>query len=311
MDFYKTTILEKIILILIFCLLLIMITQCLSKKEGYSNINSILNNDLIVKKGNEIYDNYYVNIYDNLTYNKTKNDYEIGLIINKTSPTVQSKILDIGCGTGHHVSSFSEYNINNVIGIDNSQEMIRKAKKNYPNSKYKSCDALNSLEFNNDTFTHIVCLNQTIYYIKNKQQLLNNCYNWLISGGVLILHLVDNNKFNAVAPVAYETGIKVSNSNCDSRLTKCNVKFTTLDYKSDFKLNNNANTILKEPNAFFKENFKMKDSNKVRINEHDLYMLPQQSIINMAKNIGFMVKSQNKYLDIKYKGTYLYIFEKP
>jgi len=311
MKFNNTTLLEKILLILIFCLLVILITKRIYKKEGFENIT---NKEIIIKRGNDIFDNYYVNIYDDLVYNKIKNEYEIGIILNNSNPTTQSKLLDIGCGTGHHVDSFNKQNINSVIGIDNSQEMIKKAKKNYPNSKFKLCNALNTLEFQNDSFTHITCLNLTVYYIKNKKQLLNNCYNWLMSGGVLVINLVNSKLFNAITPVVYETGIKPSSKLCKTRLTKCNIKFTTLDYKSDFQLDEtiNANTsLLTVPNAILKESFKLKNSNTTRINEHQLYMSTQESILNMAKNMGFIMKSQNKYSDNKYKGQFIYILEKP
>jgi len=291
--------------------LVILITKRIYKKEGFENVP---NKEIIIKRGNDIFDNYYVNIYDDLVYNKIKNEYEIGIILNNSNPTTQSKILDIGCGTGHHVDSFNNQNINSVIGIDNSKEMIKKAKKNYPNSKFKLCNALNTLEFQNDSFTHITCLNLTIYYIKNKKQLFNNCYNWLMSGGVLVINLVNSKLFNAITPVVYETGIKPSSKLCNDRLTKCNIKFTTLDYKSDFQLDEtiNANTsLLTMPNAILKESFKLKNSNTTRINEHQLYMSTQESILNMAKNMGFIMKSQNKYSDDKYKGQFIYILEKP
>ena len=133
-------------------------------------------------------------------------------------------------------------------------------------------------------------------------------------GGVLVINLVNSKLFNAITPVVYETGIKPSSKFCNNRLTKCNIKFTTLDYKSDFKLDEtiNANTaLLNIPNAILKETFKLKNSNTTRINEHQLYMSTQQSIINMAKNMGFIMKSQQKFSDNKYKGQFIYILEKP
>ena len=319
MKFPKTTLLEKIILILIFCLLVTLITKYTYKNEGFTNT---IKKDITIKKGDDIFDNYYVNIYDDLVHNKIKSEYEVGTIINNTNLTSKSKILDIGCGTGTHANLFNKQNIFSVIGIDNSKEMIKKARKNYPNSNFKLCNALNTLEFQNETFTHITCLNLTIYYIKNKKQLFNNCYNWLIPGGILVLHLVNSNLFDAITPLAYEVGQKPSNkpSNkacnkaCNERLTKCNVKFTTLDYKSEFTLdkNMNANTVsLNEPNAILKESFKCKNSNTTRINEHKLYMSTQQSILTMAKNIGFIIKSQHEFSDIKYKENFLYFLEKP
>ena len=46
-----------------------------------------------------------------------KDDYEVGFILNSASPSSKSTILDIGCGTGHHVALLASKGLN-VIGID-------------------------------------------------------------------------------------------------------------------------------------------------------------------------------------------------
>ena len=92
-------------------------------KEGMINSDKFL-----FKEGNAMYDDFYANIYDYLVYNSIKNDYEVGTIINSSSPSETSVIADIGCGTGHHVANLSAKNLK-VIGIDISPAMIKKAKE--------------------------------------------------------------------------------------------------------------------------------------------------------------------------------------
>ena len=99
-------------------------------------------------------------------YNNIKNDYDIGEIINKTEPTSESLILDVGSGTGHHVAALETRGFN-TVGIDKSADMVAKAKSTYPQLKFVQGDVLNSSQFSNNSFTHILCLYFTLYYIKD------------------------------------------------------------------------------------------------------------------------------------------------
>jgi ubiquinone/menaquinone biosynthesis C-methylase UbiE len=305
----KSTLLEKIVFICLVFLVIIMLSNIKSGREGFSDSKK----EFIRKSGSNIFDNFYVGIYDDLVYSEVKNKYEVGKIMNSKKPTQESKILDIGCGTGHHVNLFNDYNISEVIGVDNSPAMIKKAQENYPKLNFKLCNALNSIEFPANSFTHITCLYFTIYYIKNKRQLLENCYNWLMPGGVLVLHLVDMNNFDPIVPVANPFVIVSPQTYAKERITKSTVKFNTLDYKSDFNLDKNIDantTTLNKPNALFKETLKFKDSNKVRINEHKFYMASQKSILSLAREVGFSLKSVDEMIQIQYENNFLYTLVK-
>ena len=114
---------------LFFIVLLFLIVVSLFKYSSNSNssrankrIEGFVQSDqFLFKTGPDVYDNFYVDIYDYLVYNNIKDQFEIGEIINATKPTETSIILDIGSGTGHHVNLLKEKGINNVIGIDNSE----------------------------------------------------------------------------------------------------------------------------------------------------------------------------------------------
>ena len=306
----RSTLLEKIVFICLIILLIVILSNKLSNREPFTNNKK----EFIKKTGKDIFDEFYVNIYDDLVYSELKNNYEVSKIVNSKKPTRQSKILDVGCGTGHHVNLFDELNIQYVLGIDNSPSMIKKAKENYPKSKFKLCDTTNSIEFEPNTFTHITCLYFTIYYIKNKKVFLENCYNWLMPGGILVIHLVDMKKFDPILPVANPFILVSPQKYAKERITKSTVKFNTLDYKSDFKLDNSINcnnSELSKPNAIFKETLKFKNTNKVRINEHKFYMSTQKAILSLAKDVGFILKSVEEMSKIEYENNYLYILVKP
>ena len=92
----------KILIFITLLLLLVLVFKGVKQtnfKEGFEQ-----NDKFLVKTGPQIYDDFYSDIYDYLVFNNLKDDYEIGEIINKTTPSSQSRILDVGCGTGHHVA---------------------------------------------------------------------------------------------------------------------------------------------------------------------------------------------------------------
>ena len=301
----KLSCLEILLLILSISLIIVFVFK--PNQEGFVDEKK----EFIKKSGSDVFDKFYVEIYDDLVHSDVKNKYEVDLI----QPTSDKNgvILDIGSGTGHHVNLLNKNN-NTVIGIDKSPDMIKMAKQNYPESNFKQADALNSLEFSANTFTHISCLYFTIYYIKDKRLFFENCFNWLMPQGVLVLHLVNMKKFDPILPAASPFAVVSPQSYAPERITESFIKFNTLDYKSNFKLDNNINTntiLLKAPNAIFKEIFKFNDTKKVRINEHQLYMSSQKSILGLARDAGFILQSQEEMINIQYENNYLYTLRKP
>jgi ubiquinone/menaquinone biosynthesis C-methylase UbiE len=267
--------------------------------------------EFIKKTGNDIFDEFYVDIYDNLVHDENKNKFEIDRIFKTTgsNPTV----LDVGSGTGHHVNLINNIENSTVIGIDNAPSMIKVAKQNYPDLDFRLANVLDTMQFPPNSFTHITCLYFTIYYIKNKRQFFDNCYKWLQPNGVLVIHLVNMHKFDPIISVANPFILVSPQSYTDKRITESKVKFDSLDYKADFQLDETISTdtaTLNKPNAIFKETFKF-DNKKSRINEHNLYMSSQKSILAMARDVGFILQSQEEMDGIQYENNYLYTLVKP
>lgn len=278
-------------------------------KEGMmTNLSGInVNTDtdkFLFKQGNAVYDDFYAEIYDYLVFNKIKNDYEVGIIINSTSPSKKSVIADIGCGTGHQVADLSEKNLQ-VIGIDISPSMIQKAKENNPSisNNFKVGDGLDNYLFKDDSLTHILCLYFTIYYIKDKMRFFYNCMNWLMPGGYLIVHLVDKYKFDPILPPGNPLYIVSPQKYAKERITKTKITFNEFVYDSNFKLDDNDT-------AIFDEKFKFNDGH-IRKQEQVLYMQDLPTIVNMAQEAGFLVHAKIDMVKCAYEYQYLYIFVKP
>ena len=270
----------------------------LPKREGFEQTSNFL-----FKQGADIYDDFYSEIYDYLVFNSVKDKYEIGEIINNTSPSNKSKILDVGSGTGHHVAELAENNLD-VLGIDISPSMVDKAKQNFPEYDFKVADALNNNAFNYNTFTHILCLYFTIYYFEDKKVFFDNCMNWLVPGGYLIVHVVDREKFDPILPPGNPLYLVSPQKYAKERITKTKVNFNEFEYTSNFSLHKDKNL------AVFDEKFKF-NNGKVRKHEHKLYMDEKNVILSLATEAGFIIKGKINLVNCAYENQYLYVLVKP
>jgi len=289
--------------ILIFIVLLLFVVVIFRNFKVDKKIEGFEQNDeFLMKTDTDVYDDFYSNIYDYLVYNNVKNDYEIGEIINKTEPTSQSLILDVGSGTGHHTAALESRGFR-TVGIDKSVAMVNKAKSVYPQLKFVQGDVLNSSQFNNGLFTHILCLYFTLYYIKDKSTFFRNCYQWLKPGGYLVIHVVNREMFDPILPPGNPLLLVSVQKYAKKRINTTEITFDNFHYSSEFELKNNI--------AYFNEKFKFRDTGKVRKNQHILYMNTETDIITMAQNVGFIVEGKIDLLFCQYEYQYLYILSKP
>lgn len=290
----------KILIFVTLFLILVVLFKSINNtnKEGYQQ-----NDTFLFKQDAEIYDDFYADIYDHLVFNNLKDNYEIGEIKNKSVPNSKSVILDVGCGTGHHVDKLAQYDLN-VTGIDKSPSMISKAKTNYPDYNFFIGDVLDISNFKYNTFTHIICLYFTIYYFEDKMKFFNNCMEWLMPGGTLIVHVVNRDKFDPILPPGNPLYIVSPQKYSKERITKTKITFNDFVYSSNFELETEKDI------AIFHEKFKFNDG-KVRKQEHKLYMNSENDIINMAQDAGFIIQGKVDLVNCAYEYQYLYILVKP
>ena len=297
----KMTTFGKILLLITILLCIIVFFRNvmeLKPKEGFGQ-----NDAFLFKKGPDVYDEFYSDIYDYLVFNNLKNDYEVGSIINTTNPKETSVILDIGSGTGHHVASLASKNLN-VTGIDISPSMVKKAKENFPEYNFQLGDVMNSHQINFNSLTHISCMYFTIYYLKDKRRFFDNCMDWLMPGGYLIVHLVDRERFDPILPPGNPLYVVSPQKYAKERITKTKIHFNEFTYMSNFNLDKENNI------ATFDEKFKF-DNGKVRKQQQTLYMEDTETILTIAQQCGFTLHAKIDLLKCAYEYQYLYVFVKP
>lgn len=89
--------------------------------------------------------NYYNNFYEKDDFRYYEAKISLKLLKTVSSECIlhkDSKILDLGCGTGFYTELFRQMGYNS-IGIDISKTAIAKAAEKYPKSKFEVADALN------------------------------------------------------------------------------------------------------------------------------------------------------------------------
>jgi ubiquinone/menaquinone biosynthesis C-methylase UbiE len=97
------------------------------------------------------------------------------------------KVIDIGCGNGRLASFFSKMNVE-YIGIDNSDELIKEAKKNNPQNSFLEADAL-GLPFPDNNFNKAFMI-AVLHNIPSKEfrlKALKEASRILKNNGLLIL----------------------------------------------------------------------------------------------------------------------------
>lgn len=293
------TIYSWILILLLVLLCISVYRSAVNKKEGMTQKERFVS-----KKGDAVYDTFYSGIYDDLFFKKFSTQYEIGTIINETSPTQESKILDIGSNTGNVVGLLHNRGYENTIGLDKSESMIEVSREKYPDSKFKAGDAAKSMLFDRGSFTHIMLLNLSFYHFKDQRGLLQNCFDWLVPGGYLIINLVNKNKFNPLPPATNPLFLVSPQRFAKKRITKGKAVFNNFDYESNF-------SVFPNDVVMFQEIFKDTTTGNVRQNELGLYMPGRKAVLSMATQIGYnvlglfdLVKGQKEY-------QYLYILYKP
>jgi len=128
--------------------------------------------------------------YFSIESNHRDIQYDIDLIRSYLPGINQPSVLDLGCGTGEHLSILKKFGIN-CVGIDSSKEMLKIALERNPvgiefiNSNFKKFDFYNQ-------FDAVLCLFGSMAYLIKDNEIDNffwNTWRALKPGGIGIFEL--------------------------------------------------------------------------------------------------------------------------
>ncbi len=119
---------------------------------------------------------------------KTVND-----LVKFTHIDQNSLLLDMGCGTGNYTNVLKPF-VKNIIGLDLSIGMIKKAKNKYPNLEYTNSNIL-WIPFRSEVFNGLYLI-QVIHHISNKLDLFKEAYRVLKKNGYIAIHTCSHDQIN-------------------------------------------------------------------------------------------------------------------
>ena len=320
-DFAKLPLLHKLFIILLIIIAVHLVNYRPLIYEHYDDMTS--GKRFESKIDDEVFDNFYSKYYDNIHENKERDVAQLKIIINYAKNKKFVKFLDIGCGTGYHVSVLDKMKYD-VVGIDKSKTMIDAAKSKYADCNFNVGDILNNNLYDYSSFTHIICLNKTIYYIKDKDTFFDNCSLLLTSDGLLIIHLIDRDKFKPFIIYSNDKTVLYNPEKHNNAITRNLIKINSnLEYVCEYEKNDSyetnktseANELTKidnlnNPYSYYKETFQNVETNSVRKNIINLYMPTIEEILAIAKIKGFVVKDKQSLDSIDHNNEFLFILKK-
>jgi len=320
-NFAKLPLLHKLFIILLIIIAVHLVNYKPLIYEHYDDMTS--GKKFESKIDGEVFDNFYSKYYDSIHENKARDVAQLKIIINYAKNKKFVKFLDIGCGTGYHVSVLDKMKYD-VVGIDKSKTMIDAAKSKYADCNFNVGDILNNNLYDYSSFTHIICLNKTIYYIKDKDTFFDNCSLLLTSDGLLIIHLIDREKFKPFIINSNDKTVLYNPEKHNNTITRNLIKINSnLEYVCEYEKNDSyetnktseANELTKidnlnTPYSYYKETFQNVETNSVRKNIINLYMPTIEEILAIAKVKGFIVKDKQSLDFIDHNNEFLFILKK-
>lgn len=262
-------ILINLFILAVFVLIFKYFSDNVISKEGFVQLEKFL-----LKKDGNSYDEFYAQVYDKIHSPDPKK--ELAEILKITGADKNSAFLDVGSGTGCTLLALTDSGAK-CIGIDKSEAMVTVAKEKC-GPLVKHGDVTEPIQFTRNQFTHILCLNQTIYEIEDKHAFFTNCRYWLRNGGALVLHLVDKNRFNTVVgrPFLLDNPQKY----VKERITKSETDFGNFTYFAKYD-------IRQKGASTFVETFTDAVTKNVRQNERTLFMDTEETVLKVAQQCGF------------------------
>jgi len=292
-------------------LLLLLMTRMSKLDREYFDTDEKGEKTLTFEDPSDIYDDFYATIYDKLFSTPERISFEKNLIeayALAAWPVSETKVLDVCCGTSPHSEWLCQTEVD-IVGVDTSEAMLKKARQKCSRARFYRGDVTRNETFPPKTFSHALLMYFSIYQFRNPKLVFDNLYTWMKPGAVLVVHLVNPNKFDPILDAASPFMAFSLQKYSKERIMDSEITFDKFNYKSRF---------VKDPekeDATFEEIVTYEDpskneGNKYRENKHRMYMPSLDVMVNIIESSGFSKHEMIDMVPAGFEYQYLMFFTK-
>jgi trans-aconitate 2-methyltransferase len=141
-------------------------------------------------------------------------------LVNRVELTDPSSIVDIGCGPGNSTRVLRErWPKARIIGLDNSPQMIEKARSTYPGEEWDLADAAS---WSPDENFDLIFSNATLQWIPDHDALIRRLFGRVAPAGALAVQVPANSGsplHQALLRVSHSPGWRAATAGCEGLIT--------------------------------------------------------------------------------------------
>ncbi len=155
------------------------------------------------QKIDDLFDKEYVDLYQ-IAYDDDADIKADMKIVEKYLPKKGPESIEIrvgGCGVGKMTKYWKEKGFKNVIGIDLSKNMLKKAEELNPNIRYIRGNLADRKIHDFDTCDLFILDERTLYYNHEKDmaKIFQNVHHWLREDGLLVVPVYDRTQLQVAS----------------------------------------------------------------------------------------------------------------
>jgi trans-aconitate methyltransferase len=256
------------------------------------------------------YDDLYASIYDTLWNSSEEANQFIRVSIQDLAlaewPVANVKLVDLACGTAPYACWFESFDIS-YTGVDRSHAMIERAKRSCPSATFQVGDIQQATTFAPKSFSHACILGFSIYECGTVKLLADNVYMWLQPSGVLVVHMVDPDRYDPLLNLASPFAAFSLQKYALERQVDSELYFDQFRYKGTLRKQVGDDSATYSETLTF---YNPTDGVKFREQAHNWTMPPMEDLIDTFRSAGFRHKESVHLVSCGKEYQYLVYFQR-